>query len=411
MNRIPTAIVLGGTYPHITLIKKLKERNYYTILVDYYKTPPAKNEADKHIQVSTLDKEAVLEIARKNNAELVISTCIDHANVTACYVAEQLGLTKPYSSKTALNATNKLLMKEKMIQNGIPTSKFCIISNSDALNLSDLEFPLIVKPTDSNSSKGVRKASNIQELRENINKARAISTTNEAIVEEYKHGVEIGLDCVVKDGMATIIHSREKRKISNDKISIEQVYGAFWPANLTEKIERKIIKIANDIASTFKLENTPLLLQAIINNDSIFVIEFAARIGGGENYRIIEMSTQYDIISAGINSFLNKEISTAYDKPSVIYSDNYIYTKHGNFGETKGFEDIVNEGIAEYFHIYKSKGMKIGEDLSSNNRVGVFTVKGTSRNEILNKIDKAIRKIDVLDTDGNSIMRKDIYAI
>ena len=79
------AIVLGGTNPHIELIKNLKKRGYYTILVDYAENPLAKDYADEHIQESSLDKEKVFKIARDRKVNLVISTCSDQANVTACY--------------------------------------------------------------------------------------------------------------------------------------------------------------------------------------------------------------------------------------------------------------------------------------------------------------------------------------
>ena len=86
------AIVLGGTLPHCELVRNLQGRGYYVILIDYLEAPPASSVADEHVQESTLDKELVLHIARKREASLVISTCIDQANVTACYVMEKLGL-------------------------------------------------------------------------------------------------------------------------------------------------------------------------------------------------------------------------------------------------------------------------------------------------------------------------------
>ena len=118
------AIVLGGTRPHITLIQKLKNRGYYVILLDYLSAPVAKEYADEHIQESTLDKDLVLRIAKEQNVDLVISTCIDQANVTAAYVCEKLGLPRPYDSEVALNVTDKLMMKDILIKNNIPTSKY-----------------------------------------------------------------------------------------------------------------------------------------------------------------------------------------------------------------------------------------------------------------------------------------------
>jgi carbamoylphosphate synthase large subunit len=216
MKNNPVAVVLGGTFPHIQLIRKLKQRGYYTILVDYYDNPPAKREADLHIKESTLDKGAVLILARENNAKLIISTCIDQANVTACYVAEKLGLNKPYSFDTALTVSNKLLMKAKMLENNIPTSKYFKVSDLKDIDSIDLDYPVIVKPTDSNSSKGVRKADNYRELREYLQDALKISSGNEAIIEQFKVGKEIGLDCIIKDKKVSIILSRERKKLQTE---------------------------------------------------------------------------------------------------------------------------------------------------------------------------------------------------
>ena len=135
------AIVLGGTLPHVTLINKLKDRGFYVILIDYLEHPYAASYADEHIKASTLDYDVVTEIAKDEGVELVISTCIDQANVTACYVAEQLGLPHPYSFKTALAVTDKLKMKDIMVENGIPTSRFMRIKQASDIKDSSLQFP------------------------------------------------------------------------------------------------------------------------------------------------------------------------------------------------------------------------------------------------------------------------------
>ena len=98
------ALVLGGTVPHMELILQLKNRGYYTILIDYLENPPA---ADEHIVESTLDKEKVLEIAVERKVELVISGCVDQANISACYAMEKLGKYVPYSYEIARKVTNK----------------------------------------------------------------------------------------------------------------------------------------------------------------------------------------------------------------------------------------------------------------------------------------------------------------
>jgi carbamoylphosphate synthase large subunit len=207
------SIVLGGTNPHIELIRNLKERGYYTILVDYAENPLAKDYADEHILESSMDKDKVLEIAKDRDVDLVISTCSDQANVTACYVAEKLGLPAPYSYQTSLNVTNKTLMKEIMWANNIPTSRFVTVTAGDHPDYSSLEFPLVVKPADSYGSRGVRKANHLSEIEGHLKEAIEISKVNTAIVEEYVEGEEISVDCYVLDGKAHVIMLRHKHNI------------------------------------------------------------------------------------------------------------------------------------------------------------------------------------------------------
>ena len=408
----PVAVVLGGTFPHIELVKNLQKRGYFVVLIDYYENPPAKNFADKHLQESTLDKEKVLNIARNINAKLVISTCIDQANVTACYVGEKLKLHVPYSYKTALSVTNKILMKKKMVENGIPTSKFVFVKDIHSLNMDKLCFPLIVKPTDSNSSKGVRKACNEKELLVYLEEAIDISRNGEAIIEEYKVGKEIGVDCFVKNNKANVLMVKERRKmlVNEDDNPVQQIYGCIWPADISEKNISKLKQIADKIAQAFNLDNTPLMIQTIVKGDEINVIEFAPRIGGGESFRIIKLSTDFDFVDAAVESFLGMPVYVNCKRPNTYYAENFIYSRKGTFDYITGHEVLLKNGIIEYLDSYKNKGVEIGSDMSSNNRIGVFAVKSDDKNELFNKINIALENIEVFDVDGNSIMRKDIYC-
>ncbi|WP_297095259.1 ATP-grasp domain-containing protein [uncultured Draconibacterium sp.] len=411
VNEKDNAIVLGGTFPHKLLITKLKQRGYFVILVDYLPNPSAKNDADIHLQESTLDKEKVLSIAIEYNVKLVISVCVDQANVTACYVAEKLGLPHPYTYEVSKTVTDKKAMKDIMVKNNIPTSKYNVVDKVDIENL-DLSYPLIVKPVDSNSSKGVRRANNDQELEKYLRSALEISRDGRAIIEEYKIGREIGFDCLIQSGEVIYLMSRERRKmILNEKNPIQQIQGSFWPANLTDDIIEKFMIIAKQISDSFGLAHTTLMIQAIVNGNDISVIEFGARIGGGENYKIVELLTGYDIIEAGINSFFHRQMETNYVQPTEYISDTYIYVQPKVLGEIIGFEKAKEQNLIEYSNIYKVKGTQIGRDLSSNNRVGAFIVKASSTEKCVNNINQVLDIIEVYDEKGNPIMYKDIYSI
>lgn len=406
----PVAIVLAGTFPHRELIRNLQVRGYYVILVDFLVEPPAKDIADEHIQESTLDQEKVLEIARAENAQLVISTCVDQANLVACYVAEQLGLHAPYSSVDAELVTDKILMKRRMIESGIKTSRFEMGSCWGDFKGIDLAYPLIVKPTDCNSSKGVIKVESPDELQAVVENALQLSRKKEALVEEYVEGREIGFDAYVKNGEATIFITRERRKILKLEKNEQQIYGSFWPASVSQRVMDNLKVVAEKIAEAFGLNNTPLMLQSIVRDDEVSVIEFAPRIGGGENYRLIKNATGADVIDYAIDSFLGNTPEFDFTLSSEVFADNYLYVEPCRFGKIEGFDALIHGGRVEYAVTYKKPAMQVGGQLSSNNRVGAFVVKAPTEREVLGKLKHAVESIDILNENGQSVMRKDIYA-
>jgi carbamoylphosphate synthase large subunit len=409
MNNRPTAIVLGGTTPHITLIEKLKQRGYYTILIDYFDNPPAGAFADKHIKESTLDYEKVLEIARSNNASLVITTCLDQANVTACYVAEKLNLPKPYSFETALYVTNKELMKTKMLESNIPTSKFIIAENSANLDIQDLKFPLVVKPADSNGSKGVRKSDNLTELKVYIEDALRFSRTKKVIIEEYIQGMEVQVDCFVQNKIVNIVMMRQRLKIMNQEKTYLQTYGSVIPLELSTKVNNKLVQIANNIAHSFELDNTPLFIQALVNNDEVSVIEFAPRVGGGLSFKLINEVTGFDILDSTIDSYLGIKTNFVIHPIKAYYLTNIIYAKPGIFNSITGYEELIKDSVIQDIYFYKTKGMEIGPDMASSDRIGAFIIKDKDKNKLVEKLEIAIRKLEVYDINNNPIMRKDFF--
>ena len=407
MNQ-PIAIVLGGTEPHAHLIDRLKARGYYTILIDYYESPPAKTFADEHSQISTLDREAVLSLAREINASIVICSCVDQANVIACSVSEKLGLPCAYNSDTAHKATNKVLMKQVLVDHGIPTARHKIFSKNDPLNTGDLDYPLIAKPVDSNSSKGIRELHSPSDLEESATYAQSFSRDGRILIEEFIRGREIGADGLILNGKAHLITTKERRKISSDT-KAQQIYGSFWPAPISSDEESLIAKLIQQIADAFQLRNTPIVLQSILKDGKASVIEFGARIGGGDNFRIIKHATGVDMIEHSIDTWLGRSTEFSFQKSPFVYADNYLYSLGGTMGRIVGLEELVESGEIEYFSQYKVHGAKLQAELHSNHRIGVFTLKAPSTEQLQEKIAQILAKIDILDPEGNSIMRRDIY--
>ena len=90
---------LGGNYYQMTAVKAAKRLGYHVIDVDFLPDNPAHAYADEYYNISTLDKENVLKLAKKLKIDGIISYASDVSAPTAAYVAEKLELpTNPYES-------------------------------------------------------------------------------------------------------------------------------------------------------------------------------------------------------------------------------------------------------------------------------------------------------------------------
>lgn len=406
----PVAIVLGGTSPHATLAQKLKDRGYYVILIDYLDNPPAKIIADEHIKESTLDQDKVLEIAEAKKASLVISTCIDQANSVCCYVAEKLKLPLPYSYKTSLNVTNKGLMKKIMKDNDIPTSSYTLTNSTEEIDWEKVIFPAVVKPVDCNSSKGVRRVDSKEETIQRVSEAVEMSRSHMAIIEEFNQGEEIQVDCVsTYDGVKVVLTRQKKKIVEKGNQMVLNSSGSILPAPLSDELNKQAQEIAEKIATSFGLQNTPFFYQAIVTNNSIQVLEFAPRIGGGLSYYIIKELAGFDVVEAAIDSFIGNPITFEGKQLSKCYSTNLLYMLPGIFDHVEGLEELKKTGFVNEIFVMKNKGSVVDSDMRSSNRVAAFILEADSFTELNNKEEKAIKSVEVRDEDGNPLLNRSIY--
>ena len=405
----PIALVLGGTVPHIELIRQLNDRGYYSILIDYLPNPPAKAVADEHLQVSTLDKEKVLTIAKNRNASLVICGCVDQANITACYAMEKLGFIPPYSFELARNITNKGFMKRMMEEYQIPTSRFVYLDSvEDAYGL-DLRYPLMVKPADNNSSNGVKKANNQKEMLSYLKEALQMSRNQKAIVEEFMVGKEISAYCFVSEHKAKLLMTAERLSVLDGDEKVVKCYASVAPARLSSVVTQKVEEVATRIAQAFSLDNTPLFFQGVVNSDNISVIEFAPRVAGGISFQTIKDNTGFDIISATIDSYLGIHVGfSSYHSPLYEMVVNTVYGFDGVYDHMTGYESLISDGIIEHFYFHKNAGAIIDNSRASSSRIGAFIVKGKNETETFERISTAFSRLDAIDNHGNSMIRRDL---
>lgn len=405
-NNKKKALVLCATVPHICLLEKLKQRGYYTIVADMNPRASAVPFADEFVCISAFDKDAMVETAREKGVNLVISSCSEHANSVCCYVGEKLRLPHPYSYETSLDVTDKGRMKRLFKKGGVPTSDYMVFDAINDLPKCALSYPLVVKPVDAYSSKGVHKANNDDELIIYAEDALRISRSGQGIVEEYCPGIEIQVDCLSINGSAHVLMTRSKRTLSQDSIELNSG-GSVVPAEMTPIEEKQAEFVAQRIVDVFGLKNTPFFYQARLNNGRISVLEFAPRIGGGLSFQMIKRASGVDIIDLSIKSFLGEEMSLDGKFEETRHMATILlYMEPGVFGEVTGLNKLLDDGVVDYGTVLKRRGDAVDANRTSSNRAVTLLMTAKSREELQTKMKTVYERIDILDINGISRMSR-----
>ena len=403
------ALVLCGGVPQIELIKQLKSRGVTTILADMNENVGARPYADKFYPVSVLDVEAVRKVAIDEKVDFLITVCADQVLEVVAKIAQDLGLPWYIDAETAENVSKKSFMKKIFWENGVPTTKYVIMGELDEEKIAHLEYPIIVKPVDAYSSRGVRKVTNIEELREAFDVAVNISRTKTAIVEEFAEGDEVTVDVYVEEGKAHVLCLSNIYKIGEDGKFI--INRSRIPADVSADIADQIADTAQKIATAFGLKNNPMLIQLITDGKKINVVEFCARTGGGIKFLMIKKISGFDVVKAVVDLTMGEKPHVGeIKKADNITINEFLYCTKGTLDHVEGFEELLAEGIIAEYSVFKSKGAKFDQINSSGDRVAFFSIVGENEEDVRRKHAIANSRVRAISTEGEDIIRHDLVA-
>ena len=382
-------LMLGGSTSQVCAIKKAKEMGLYVIICDYLPDNPGQFVADEFYQVSTTDKDAVLELAKTLSLDAVICYASDPAAPTAAYVCEKLGFpTSPFESVMVLS--NKDTFRAFLNENGFCTPKAESYTDLESLkkDSQNFKYPVMVKPVDSSGSKGINKIYGADEIESAYEDAMKYSRCKRIVVEEFiqKKGYQISGDGFSVDG-ELVFRCFGNEFYSDNGIKEYVPLGECWPSFLSEEMQSKIHNELQRLITSLGMKTGAYNIEVILDeNDNVYILELGARNGGSLIPQITQYATGVDMVEYTIKAALGEDCSGIKMTEPIGYWSNYmVHSKKTGALKEVHISEELKDNFVEYQTDFK-KGDMVTAFENAGHALGTMVFKYSSKEEMLDKI-------------------------
>ncbi|WP_292471425.1 ATP-grasp domain-containing protein [Methanolobus sp.] len=399
-------MILGAGRGQVPIINLAKKAGFETIVASIPGDYPGLKIANKIYEVDITDKERVLEAARKEHVDGVIVDQIDIAVPTAAYVTEKLGLPS-IGYDCSLKFTNKYLMRNECRKLNIKVPDYYKASTLHEAKGKCLEIglPVVIKPTDNASSKGVSLIKSNDEIENKFDEAIRNSMEKKVIIEKYIQGREYTVEGFASNYKFTnlVIGKRRYFDISDMFIPSQTIFTSENSGPIEEHILRINQKLIEGFGLKFGVTHSEYLVEE--GTEEVYLVEVAAR-GGGVyiSSDLIELATGIDV-----NTMLLDVASGNLDEIEIQDIKNNVscylcFTlPEGIIKEIKGIERVKRlPGVCKIFLDSVWVGMKTEAMKDKSMRMGPILIKGKNKEQCEKTINevKHLLEINVETSEG-----------
>ena len=319
-------MLLGGIRYLLPVIKAAHEQGYYVITADYLPDNIAHQYSDEYVNVSIIDKEAVLKVAREKEIDGIMSFGVDPGVIAASYVQNQMGLPSfgPFESVEILQHKDRF--RAFLTENGfnVPWA-FGFSSEAEAWeSRGKFTYPLIVKPTDSAGSKGCTRVDSEEELMSAIQYAFKFTISGHIIIEEFleKKGCSSDTDSYAQDGLLKFVSFSAQRFDAN-AVNPYTPSAYSWPSTFTKEEEEYLTSEIQRLVTLLEMKTSVFNIEVrVATNNKPYIMELTPRGGGNRLCEMLHYATGVDMITAITRAMVG-------DKPDAIEQKPY----NGNWAE------------------------------------------------------------------------------
>lgn len=321
-------LVLGDTSTS-DIIKIAKKMGVYTIVTGIHPNAVTRTMADESFVIPSDDHESLSRLIEEKQIDGVMTGASEFQILNMIRLCERVGLPVYVSEKQWNICQNKESFKNLCREYGVPVvPEYVLTAEIKAQDLAQIQYPVVVKPVDACSSKGLSICSNEEDLRKAVPYALSASVSGRFIVEKCITS-DYGFGCryIANDGDIVLSALCDRYTVDEFDGRAHISSAAIFPSKLSESFIRDINPRVIAMFKSIGLRNGTCFMQALVDQDSnqVYFHEMGLRLSGGLIYSMLEASCGYNDVQMMIRYALGGPMATEEEMAMI---DPYM---HGHY--------------------------------------------------------------------------------
>lgn len=384
-------MIMGAGIYQVPLIKKAKEMGIYTIAVSIPGNYPGFAIADKVVYENTVDYEKVLEVAKREQIDGIVTAGTDVAVITIGKVCDELGLPG-LSFEAAKISSNKILMKKCYEEYGVRTARFREVSFDEDMDerVKGLDFPLIFKAVDTSGSRGIVRVNARDEFEAARDIVKASTRSDHFIIEEFIEGEEFGAQAFVYRGEVRFILPHGDYVFHGDT---GVPVGHFAPYQLDEAVVADAKLQLERAIAAMGLDNCAINADFILRDGKTYVLELGGRSGATCLAELVSIYYGYDYYEKLILAALGEDVD--FPQTQAVPNASMLLRS-----DRDGIIRSIENHNAPDPDIYEIQfDYEVGDAVKKfhvgPHRIGHVITKGETLEKAVEKLNEALAKIKI----------------
>lgn len=408
MNRL---MILGSMDEFIPLVKRAKERGYYTVVCDGYCDGPAKKYADRSYDIDIRQVEDVVQVCRQEDVNGIIASFSDILFEYLVKIADKAGLKTYCKPERSVLLRSKKQMRRMFQELGVPCPRYRVLNEDYGdEELAELTFPVVMKPVNGYGSRGIFVVDSPKGVREKYAQTSRYSIgSSQIMVEEYNNGYEFNMMNWIMDGEVYTLSIADREKSVEITGDIPHISRLTYPSRRMELVYDEAREIIRKVAAYVGITTGPLSMQFFYRpGQGIQVCECAGRFFGYE-HELLTYSSGFSMEDLLLDyvydeAAMRGRILSHSPFLTKISAGLYFHGYEGTVGETDEVRKLMEEVRPLEYMLYYEQGDRISHEVGAKPYVFRLDITAESYAKLDRLSQEIFRETVIPDEKGQNLL-------